>query len=226
MLVDHVIENWRSPDEGMWEIRSGRQRHTSSVLMCWVAVERAIRMAEFRGRPADLVAWRTARDEMHETLVDEGWNDDLGAFTQTLGGDTLDASILLAPLVKFIDANDPRWHSTLDAVVEQLSHGPLVDRYDTDAYDDGLGGDEGSFTICSFWLVESLARAGRVDEARRSFDLLLGYASPVGLFSEQIGPTGRQLGNTPQALTHLALISAAVALDEAIDRQHHNSEER
>jgi GH15 family glucan-1,4-alpha-glucosidase len=223
LLVDHVIDQWRRPDEGMWEIRSGRQRHTSSVLMCWVAVERAIRMAEFRGRPADLPAWRSARDEMYTTLIDDGWNDELGAFTQTLGGDTVDASILLAPLVKFIDAHDPRWGSTLDVVIDRLAHGPLVDRYDTDVYDDGLDCDEGSFTICSFWLVEALARAGRVDEARRSFDQLLGYASPVGLFSEQIGPTGRQLGNTPQALTHLALISAAVALDEAIDRQQHRS---
>jgi GH15 family glucan-1,4-alpha-glucosidase len=226
LLVEHVIAHWREPDEGMWEIRSGRRRHTTSVLMCWVAVERAIRMAEFRGRPADLVAWRAARDEMHDTLVEEGWNEDIGTFTQTLRGDTVDASILLAPLVKFVDAHDPRWRSTLDAVIERLAHGPLVDRYDTDAYDDGLSCDEGSFTICSFWLVEALARAGRVDEARRSFDLLLGYASPVGLFSEQIGPTGRQLGNTPQALTHLALISAAVALDEAIDRDDHRPEER
>ncbi len=219
LIVDYVIDRWREPDDGMWEIRSEPQRHTASILMCWVAVERAIRMAEFRGRPADLVAWRRARDEMHDTIRTEGWNDELGAFTQTLGGDTLDASILLAPLVKFVDGRDPRWTSTLDAVVEHLAHGPLVDRYDTDRYDDGLTCGEGSFTICSFWLVEALARAGRVEEARRSFDQLLGYANPVGLFSEQIGPSGRQLGNTPQALTHLALISAAVALDEALDSE-------
>ncbi|MCB0967403.1 MAG: glycoside hydrolase family 15 protein [Ilumatobacter sp.] len=219
LIVDHVIAHWRDPDDGMWEIRSGPQRHTVSVMMCWVAVERAIRMAEFRGRPADLETWRRARDEMHDAIVTDGWNDELGAFTQTFGGDTLDASILLAPLVKFVDGHDPRWTSTLDAVVERLTHGPLVDRYDTAAYDDGLDCGEGSFTICSFWLVEALARAGRVDQARRHFDQLLGYANPVGLFSEQIGPTGRQLGNTPQALTHLALISAAVALDEALDRE-------
>ena len=219
LIVDYVIERWREPDDGMWEIRSEPQRHTVSILMCWVAVERAIRMAEYRGRPADLVTWRRARDEMHDTVRSEGWNDELGAFTQTLGGDTLDASILLAPLVKFVDGRDPRWTSTLDAVIEHLAHGPLVDRYDTERYEDGLTCGEGSFTICSFWLVEALARAGRVEEARRSFDQLLGYANPVGLFSEQIGPTGRQLGNTPQALTHLALISAAVALDEALDSE-------
>jgi len=219
LIVDYVIASWREPDDGMWEIRADPQRHTVSILMCWVAVERAIRMAEFRGRPADLVAWRQARDEMHDAIRTEGWNDELGAFTQTLGGDTLDASILLAPLVKFIDGRDPRWTSTLDAVIEHLAHGPLVDRYDTDRYDDGLICGEGSFTICSFWLVETLARAGRVEEARRSFDQLLGYANAVGLFSEQIGPSGRQLGNTPQALTHLALISAAVALDEALDSE-------
>ena len=219
LIVDYVIGHWREPDDGMWEIRAEPQRHTASILMCWVAVERAIRMAEFRGRPADLVAWRQARDEMHATIRTEGWNDEVGAFTQTLGGDTLDASILLAPLVKFVDGRDPRWTSTLDAVIGHLAHGPLVDRYDTDRYDDGLTCGEGSFTICSFWLVETLARAGRVEEARRSFDQLLGYANPVGLFSEQIGRAGRQLGNTPQALTHLALISAAVALDEALDSE-------
>ena len=219
LIVDYVIDHWSEPDDGMWEIRAEPQRHTASILMCWVAVERAIRMAEYRGRPADLVAWRQARDDMHEAIRNEGWNDELGAFTQTLGGDTLDASILLAPLVKFVDAHDPRWTSTLDAVIGHLAHGPLVDRYDTDRYEDGLSCGEGSFTICSFWLVENLARAGRVEEARRSFDQLLGYANPVGLFSEQIGPSGRQLGNTPQALTHLALISAAVALDEALNSE-------
>ena len=219
-IVDYVIDHWEQPDAGMWESRGEPRRHTSAVLMCWVAVERAIRMARFRGRPADLVRWSTARDEMHRFLREECWNDDVGAFVQTAGGQTLDGSILLAPLVKFVDGHDPQWLSTLDAVLSSLAHGPLVDRYDTSDYDDGVGGDEGAFTICSFWLVEALARAGRVADAEARFDQLLGFASPVGLFSEQIGANGRQLGNTPQALTHLSLISAAVALDEALDGRY------
>lgn len=216
-LVDRVIEGWREPDQGMWEIRSPGERHTSSVLMCWVAVERAMRMATARGRPAELDRWRRARDEMHAELLDEGWNDEVGAFTRVFGGDDVDASILLAPLVKFLPGDDPRWLRTLDAIDEQLAHGPLVDRYDTDVVDDGVGGDEGSFLICSFWYVEAMARAGRVDDAHRLFDRLLTYANPVGLYSEQVGPDGHLLGNFPQAFTHLALISAAIHLDEALD---------
>ncbi|MFT5027353.1 MAG: GH15 family glucan-1,4-alpha-glucosidase, partial [Ilumatobacter sp.] len=148
--------------------------------------------------------------------VDEGWNDDLAAFTQTLGGSTLDASLLLMPLVRFVSPTDERWLSTLDAIGERLAHGPLVDRYDSTATDDGLDGDEGSFTMCSFWYVETLARAGRLNEARSMFDRLLSYASPTGLFSEEIGPNGRLIGNFPQAFTHLALISAAIHLDELL----------
>ncbi len=218
-LVEWVIEHWEMPDDGMWEARSGPQRYTSSLLMCWVAVERAMRMARRRGRPADVEAWRRARDEMHSTLVERGFSTELGAFTQTLDGDTLDASVLLMPLVKFIPPTDPMWLSTLDAVAEHLAHGPLVDRYDLGATDDGLEGLEGSFTICSFWYVEALSRAGRVNEARMHFDRLLTYATPTGLFSEEIGPNGRLLGNFPQAFTHLALISAAVSLDEALTRR-------
>ena len=217
-LVDWVIDHWEEPDEGIWEPRSGQQRFTSSLLMCWVAVERAMRMAIHRGRPAPLDRWREARDAMHATLLDRGWNSQLGAFTQTLDGNTLDASILLAPLVKFIPAADPRWRSTMAAIDDHLAHGPFVDRYDPNVSSDGVDGVEGSFTICSFWFVEALARAGEVDDARRRFDRLLSYASPLGLFAEQIGPDGRQLGNMPQAFTHLALISAAFALDENLDR--------
>ena len=221
-LVDWVIDHWELPDEGIWEPRSGQRRYTSSLLMCWVAVERAMRMAIHRGRPAPLERWRAARDEMHDVLVDRGWSDELGAFTQTIAGGTndgdepaaLDASILLAPLVKFLPASDPRWRSTLAAIDEHLAHGPFVDRYDPALSPDGVDGEEGSFTICSFWFVEALCRSGQVDAAHRRFDRLLSYASPLGLFAEQIGADGRQLGNVPQAFTHLALISAAFQLDE------------
>ena len=154
---------------------------------------------------------------MYATLVEHGYNSELGAFTQTLDGETVDASILLAPLVKFVSPSDPQWLSTLDVVGERLAHGPLVDRYDGRRTDDGLDGDEGSFTICSFWYVEALARSGRASEARRLFDRLLSYASPSGIFSEEIGPSGRLIGNLPQAFTHLALISAAIALDEELE---------
>ena len=219
-LVDWVIEQWDQPDDGIWEARSGPRRHTTSLLMCWVAVERSMRMARHRGRPADLVAWQQARDEMHTTLVERGFSDDLQAFTQTLDGDALDASTLLMPLVKFIAPTDPKWVSTLEAIGDGLAHGPLVDRYDPRISDDGLDGDEGSFTICSFWYVEAMSRSGRVDEARRHFDRLLTYATPTGLFSEEIGPTGRLLGNFPQAFTHLALNSAAVSLNEALETRN------
>ncbi|MFP5488926.1 MAG: glycoside hydrolase family 15 protein, partial [Acidimicrobiia bacterium] len=217
-LVDWVIDHWELPDEGIWEPRSGRQRYTSSLLMCWVAVERAMRMAIQRGRPAPLERWREARDRMHDTLVDRGWNDDIGAFTQILDGDTLDASILLAPLVKFIPATDPRWRSTMVAIDEVLAHGPFVDRYDPSVSPDGVDGVEGSFTICSLWYVEALARSGEVAAAHRRFERLLSYASPLGLFAEEIGVDGRQLGNVPQAFSHLALISAAFQLDEDLSR--------
>ena len=200
-IVDWVCEHWREPDDGMWEARSGPQRHSSSLLMCWVAVERAIRMANSRGRPAPLDRWRAARDEMHAVLVTDGFNDELGAFTQILGGDTVDASMLLAPLVKFISPSDPKWLSTLDVIGEELAHGPLLDRYDGDTTDDGLDGEEGSFTICSFWHVEALARSGRIDEARDLFDRLLTYSSPTGIFSEEIGPSGRMIGK-PAAGVH------------------------
>ncbi|MEP6296928.1 MAG: glycoside hydrolase family 15 protein [Ilumatobacter sp.] len=215
-IIDWLAGHWQEPDDGMWEARSGPRRHTSSLLMCWVAVERAIRMASKRGRPAPLEEWRRLRDEMHRTLVDDGFSDEVGAFTQVLGGDTVDASMLLAPLVKFVSPSDPMWTSTLDAIGEHLAHGPLVDRYDNASTGDGLDGDEGAFTICSFWYVEALARSGRLDEARDLFERLLSYASPTGIFSEEIGPTGRLVGNLPQAFTHLALISAAIYLDEAL----------
>jgi len=216
-IVDWLGDHWDEPDDGMWEARSGSQRHTSSLLMSWVAVERAIRMAQHRGRPAPLADWCELRDRMHTALVDDGFDDELGAFTQVLGGDTVDASILLAPLVKFVSPSDPRWTSTLDRVAERLAHGPLVDRYDTSVTDDGVDGHEGSFTICSFWYVEALARSGRADHARVLFDRLLSYAGPTGIFSEEIGRDGRMVGNLPQAFTHLSLISAATALDEQLD---------
>ncbi len=212
-LADWVCDHWDQPDDGFWEVRNGPHEFTASRLMCWVALERAIRMARFRGRPADLDRWQRGRDEIHACIMERGWSTGLEAFTQTLDGDRMDASLLLMPLVKFISSDDPKWTSTLAAIGRTLSHDALVERYEDGT--DGMEGDEGTFTICTFWYVEALARAGQVDRARLLFDKVLSYASPLGIFSETISDSGEQLGNFPQAFTHLALISAAVAIDEA-----------
>ncbi len=184
--------------------------------MCWVAVERAIRIARQRGLPADLVRWMGVRDDIYEQIMERGWNEERGAFVQHYDTDVLDASILLMPLVKFISPTDPRWLSTLDAIGRELVSDSLVYRYNTKASPDGLEGDEGTFSICSFWYVEALTRAGKVDEARLAFEKMLTYGNHLGLFAEEIGPSGELLGNFPQAFTHLSLISAAVNLDRQL----------
>jgi GH15 family glucan-1,4-alpha-glucosidase len=215
-LVEWVCENWDQADEGIWETRGGRKEYTFSRLMCWVAVERAIRMARQRGLPADLVHWSRHRDEIYRQIMDRGWNEERQAFVQHFESDVLDSSLLLMPLVKFIAPTDPRWLSTLDAITRELVSDSLVYRYNVEASPDGLKGDEGTFSICSFWYVEALARAGRVEDARLAFEKMLTYANHLGLYSEEIGPTGEQLGNFPQAFTHLALISAAFNLDRSL----------
>jgi GH15 family glucan-1,4-alpha-glucosidase len=215
-IVDWVCENWDQPDEGVWETRGGRQRFTYSRLMCWVALDRAIRIARDRGFPADLVRWMAVRDDIFHRVMERSWNERKQAFVQHEETDVLDASILLMPLVHFIAPDDPRWLSTLDAIGAELVSDSLVYRYDPGASPDGLDGDEGTFSICSFWYVEALARAGRLREARFAFEKMLTYANHLGLYSEEIGPGGEQLGNFPQAFTHLALISAAVNLDRKL----------
>jgi GH15 family glucan-1,4-alpha-glucosidase len=215
-IVDWLSENWDRADEGIWETRGGRQQFTYSRLMSWVAVERAIRVARQRGLPADLVRWMATRDEIYEQIWARGWNEERGAFVQCYGSDVLDASNLLMPLVKFIGPTDPRWLSTLDAISKELVSDSLVYRYNVAASPDGLRGDEGTFSMCSFWYVEALARAGRLEDARLAFEKMLTYANHLGLFSEEIGPSGEALGNFPQAFTHLSLISAAVNLDRRL----------
>jgi GH15 family glucan-1,4-alpha-glucosidase len=215
-IVEWVCENWDQADEGIWETRGGRQHFTYSRLMSWVGVERAIRMARQRGLPSDLVRWMGVRDDIYRQVLERGWNAERGAFVQHYDTDVLDASLLLMPLVKFIAPTDPLWLSTLDAISDQLVSDSLVYRYNVEAAPDGRKGDEGTFSICSFWYVEALARAGRVDEARLAFEKMLTYANHVGLYSEEIGATGEQLGNFPQAFTHLALISAATNLDRQL----------
>jgi len=215
-IVDWVSANWDQADEGIWEVRGGRQKFTYSRLMCWVAVERAIRVARQRGLPADLVSWTRTRDDIYRQIMNRGWNEERGAFVQHFDTDVLDASVLLMPLVKFIAPTDPRWLSTLDAITNELVSDSLVYRYNVAASPDGLIGEEGSFSICSFWYVEALARAGRVGYARLALEKMFTYANHLGLYSEEIGPSGEQLGNFPQAFTHLALISAATNLDRQL----------
>jgi len=215
-IVDWLCDNWDRADEGIWEVRGGRQHFTYSRLMCWVAIERAIRMARQRGLPCDMVRWLSVRDTITEQVMERGWHPQRGAFVQHYDTDVLDASVLLMPLTKFIAPRDPRWLSTLDAIGEELVSDSLVYRYNVEASPDGLRGEEGTFSICSFWYVEALSRAGRLDEARLAFEKMLTYANHLGLYSEEIGPSGEALGNFPQAFTHLSLISAAVNLDQQL----------
>jgi GH15 family glucan-1,4-alpha-glucosidase len=215
-IVEWVCENWDQVDEGIWETRGGQQHFTFSRVMSWVAVERAIRMARQRGLPADLVRWMGVRDQIYRQVLERGWNAERGAFVQHYDTKVLDASLLLMPLTKFMAPTDPLWLSTLNAMSEELVSDSLVYRYNVEASPDGLKGDEGTFSICSFWYVEALARAGHVDEARLAFEKMLTYANHLGLYSEEIGATGELLGNFPQAFTHLALISAAANLDREL----------
>jgi GH15 family glucan-1,4-alpha-glucosidase len=215
-IVEWVCENWDRPDDGIWETRGGRRRFTHSRLMCWVALDRAIRIARERAFPADLVRWMAVRDDIYHALMERSWSEKRQAFVQHEDSDVLDAAVLLMPLVHFVTPNDPRWLSTMDAITEELVSDSLVYRYDPVASPDGLKGDEGTFSICSFWYVEALARSGRLHEAQLTFEKMLTYANHLGLYSEEIGSSGEQLGNFPQAFTHLALISAAVYLDRKL----------
>jgi GH15 family glucan-1,4-alpha-glucosidase len=215
-VTDWVCENWEQPDEGIWEVRSGRQRFTFSRLMCWVAIDRAIRIASHRAFPADLRRWTAVRDEIFDRIMERCWSERRQAFVQSEGSEVLDASVLLMPLVHFCSPTDRRWLSTLDAIGEDLAADSLIYRYDPEMSPDGLDGDEGTFSICSFWYVECLARAGRLSEARLAFEKMLTYANHVGLYSEEIGASGEALGNFPQAFAHLALISAAIDLDRRL----------
>jgi GH15 family glucan-1,4-alpha-glucosidase len=215
-LVNWLCEHWQQPDEGIWETRGGRRRFTYSRLMCWVAMDRAIRIAVTRGFPADLTRWIDTRNAIFAWIMKRGWSERRRAFVQAEDSEVLDASLLLMPLVHFIAPTDPRWLSTLEAIRSELVTDSLVYRYDPAAAPDGLDGDEGTFSMCSFWYAECLARAGRLEDAQLAFEKMLTYANHLGLYSEQIGLSGELLGNFPQAFTHLALISAATTLDRAL----------
>ena len=216
--VDWLCDNWSRDEAGIWETRGGPKPFTYGRLMTWVAFDRAIRLAISRGRPADLERWRTERDRVYREIMDRGYDTELGAFVQYYGSKVLDASLLKMPLVGFIAPNDPIWLSTLAAMDRALVSDSLVYRYDPAASPDGLRGSEGTFSICTFWYVQALARSGRMREARIVFEKMHTYANHLGLFSEEIGPTGEQLGNFPQAFSHLALINTSRLLSDLLDR--------
>src|SRR5690349_12622510 len=208
--VEEAIEHWREPDRGIWEVRGEPQHFTSSKVMCWVAADRGAKLA--RGREQFEVAerWQQAADEMKADILEHGV-DDRGVFVQHYGTRALDASALLIPLVGFLPPSDPRIVATVNAIDEELTEQGLVLRYRVDETDDGMSGEEGSFTICSFWLVSALAMIGEHVRARRLCEKLLSFASALGLYAEEIDPvSGRHLGNFPQAFTHLGLINAVL----------------
>jgi GH15 family glucan-1,4-alpha-glucosidase len=227
-LTNWVCDHWRECDEAIWEVRGGRRDFVYSKVMSWVAVDRAVRLAQKRSFPADWARWITVRDEIYEEIMAKGWSESRKAFVQYFGGDSLDASTLMMPLTFFVSPVDPRMLSTLEAIDRPTREGGLVSdglvfRYDVDKTPDGLKGTEGTFNICTFWLVEALTRASATDpnklhRARVLFEQMLGYANHLGLFAEQIGARGEALGNFPQAFTHLGLISAAFNLDRALNR--------
>ncbi|QWC86348.1 glycoside hydrolase family 15 protein [Nocardioidaceae bacterium] len=215
-VLEWVMENWDQPDAGMWEIRDDPQLHTSSRLMVWVAIERMMRVARQRGLPGDLQKWGAVRDTVYHRIMEECWDDEVGAFMQFEGSSAVDAGALLMPLLKFVAPDDPRFVATVQVIEERLVSDSLVFRYDPDETSDGLDGDEGTFSMCSFWYVEALTRLGRHDEARLALEKMFTYANHLGLYAEQVGLTGRQQGNFPQAFTHLSLISSALNLDRTL----------
>ncbi|MBI1346082.1 glycoside hydrolase family 15 protein [bacterium] len=225
-LTNWVVNNWKQKDEGIWEVRGGQQHFVYSKLMCWVAVDRALRLADKRSFPADRTLWLKTRDEIFMEIMTQGWNKEKQAFVQHYGSDTLDAANLIMPLVFFVSPTDKRMLKTLDAINRPPKEGGLVSnslvyRYDHTNGIDGLTGEEGTFNMCTFWLVEALTRAGsndrhRLDQARLIFEQILGHANHLGLYGEETGPAGEALGNFPQAFTHLSLISAAYNLDRAL----------
>jgi GH15 family glucan-1,4-alpha-glucosidase len=229
-LVNWVCAHWSQKDAGVWEVRGGPQHFLYSKVMCWVAVDRALRLADKRSFPADRDRWLKVRDQIYEEILNEGWSKEKRAFVQYYGSDTLDAANLIMPLVFFMAPTDPRMLATLKAINQPPQKGGLVSnslvyRYNVDCGLDGLAGEEGTFNICTFWLVEALTRAGRNDrdrleDARLIFEKMLTYANHLGLFAEETGPSGEALGNFPQAFTHLALISAAYNLDRALSGWH------
>ena len=217
-VLDWLSRNWHQEDEGIWEVRGGKRHFVSSKLMSWVALERAVRISHERGLPSGEGLWTVERDSIYEEIMEKGWNPEKESFVQVYGGEALDASLLLMPLVEFVGPTDPRWLSTLARIEKELTNDTLVSRYNVEkaAPDAFQGTFEGAFNICSFWFVECLTRAGRLDDARLALEKMFSYANHLGLYAEEVGPSGEALGNFPQALTHLALVTATINLDRAL----------
>jgi GH15 family glucan-1,4-alpha-glucosidase len=212
-IVNLAVDRWQEPDASVWEVRGENLNFTYSKAMCWVAVDRGIKLARRLGKKPD-ARWGPAHTAIHETVMRLGYSAELGSFTQALGSDQVDASVLRLVQLGFLPDGDARLRRTIDAIDERLSSGPLVFRYAAATTDDGMSSPEGSFIICAFWLADALAIAGDLEEAMRRFERLLAFASPLGLFSEEVDSgTGMLLGNYPQAFSHLSLISAAVNIE-------------
>lgn len=216
--VDWVCDHWKLEDQGIWEVRGGKREFLYSRLMCWVALDRGAKIALAHSYPLSS-RWQTERDKIFNSIYDDFWNPKLESFIQYKGSDTVDAATLLMPLVRFIGPKDPRWLSTLRQIEEKLVSDSLVYRYRTDLGFDGLTGGEGTFSMCTFWYVECLAKSGQLNKARLYFEKMLGYANHTGLYAEQLGLQGEHLGNFPQAFTHLGLISAALSLNAQLNNQ-------
>ena len=219
--VDWVTQNWHIEDEGIWEVRGGKKPFLYSRLMCWIAIDRALKIGRAHSFPIDK-NWEQERDKIFDTIHEDFWNKDLQAFVQYRGANTVDAATLLMPMVGFISPKDPRWLSTLKRIENELVTASMVYRYRHDEDIEGLTGGEGTFSMCTFWYVESLAKSGQLREARLVFEKMLGFSNHVGLYAEQLGMQGEHLGNFPQAFTHLGLISAAICLDNLLNDERNN----
>jgi GH15 family glucan-1,4-alpha-glucosidase len=222
-LLSWLEHHWDQPDEGIWEVRGGQQYFVHSRVMSWVAFDRALRLARQRGLPAPILQWTETSAQIYEQIMEKGWHEKKKSFVQYYGSDAVDASALLMAITKFTSAADPRMTQTLKRIQQELTSDSLVHRYNpTEAADDGLGTLEGTFSPCSFWMAETLARAGHIDEGRLMLEKMLTYSNHVGLFAEEVGPTGEALGNFPQAFTHLSLITACYNIDLALNKAHSN----
>jgi GH15 family glucan-1,4-alpha-glucosidase len=221
--IDWLVEHWKEPDEGIWEVRGGKKNFLYSRLQCWVAFDRAIKLAEARSFPYK-ESWREQRNAIFDSIYTDFWDEGKQAFMQYPGSATVDASALLMPLIRFISPKDPKWLSTLQCIEKELVSDSLVYRYRPDvAAPDGFVSHEGTFTMCTFWYVECLSRSGQLEKARLYFEKMLGYANHLGLFSEQLGFRGEHLGNFPQAFSHLGLISAAFNLNKQLNNSRNKN---
>ena len=219
-MLDWVADNWTRPDDGIWEVRGGQQNFVYSKVQCWVALDRALRLATKRSLSIDFPRLASVRNEIYETIMTKGWDPQRRTFVQHFGTEALDASNLIMPLVFFISPTDPRMRGTLERTMAELVSDSLVYRYEVGkGAGDGLTGAEGTINMCTFWLVEALTRAGYLEQARYIFEKMFTYANHLGLYAEEIGPCGEALGNFPQAFTHMSLISAAFNLDRRLDRR-------